>query len=274
MSARFFLLVIAICLLDWIAKTEGTSLQSKGADECEFSRDCQKTCGQVMDAGCICKFGKCMMTHGGPIFGPRRWECKTYKDCPCSKNRKNCFCQYGICLKEKWECHTHSDCSKMAKCKKRPCGCVGNLCESDCETAQDCVDAKHSCSKSFGNKCKCSNNLCDFEKLPWNECYTIRDCVEKGKCSSSKLCDCDINKLKCKNNWKPSFHKIVKKHPKKNCRVPESEFYDCELHILDCENQSCTCRNPVKIGRQKYGECAKKKCRKSKKLYNPFSKKH
>jgi len=69
---------------------------------------------------------------------------------------------------------------------------------------------------------------------------------------------------------KPWFLENVKNHPKINCMYPESDNYDCDFHILDCENDGCTCENPIKIGGEKYGECTAKK-RKVKKVIDSFN---
>jgi len=232
---------------------------STGADECQFSKDCKKICGNVQDAACICKFGKCIVDGSGFAFGfgggrNQQPQCKTYNDCPCRNTPEKCFCKSGVCKEERWECHKPSDCSKLAKCKNKPCGCTdSNLCESDCVTAQDCVNNKAHCSTIVGYQCKCESNLCDLERLP-AECDSIKDCVNKGKCTSSKPCSCTNNQ--CVEPW---FAKKVRNNPKKNCRVPESTFGDCGFHILDCAANGCNCKNPINISKyEKWGECTVK----------------
>jgi len=222
----------------------------KTGDECEFSDDCDPVCGNVQDAGCICKFGKCTIDGFGFGFGFRGPpECSTYQDCACKDDPSNCFCKSGTCTKERWECHQHSDCSKLDKCRNKPCGCTGNLCESDCITADDCVKNKSYCS-SIGYTCKCETSLCKLEKLP-EECDNIKDCVKKGKCTSSKPCDCHNNQC-----VKPWFVDRLRKYPTKNCRYPESDWGHCGFHLVDCENEGCLCTNPVKLSKyEQWGEC-------------------
>jgi len=164
-------------------------------------------------------------------------------------------------LMEKWECHKHSDCKKMDKCKNKSCGCTeGNLCEYECETAEDCVKNKEPCSTSISSKCKCENNLCRYKELP-PQCKTIKDCVAKDKCKSSEACTCASNQ--CLKAWYMKMD-ILKKHPTKNCRVPESKHGDCKRHVLDCQENECSCTKPVTLKTKPYiantwGECAAQK---------------
>jgi len=233
-----------------------SSEESEESEECQFSRDCQKVCGNVQDAACLCVLGKCKIDGRGFFGYQNPSECSTYKDCPCKGSPLNCFCKFGQCVQEPRECRKNSDCKRLNKCKNQPCGCTsGNLCESDCITADDCVKKNLGCATIPGYKCKCESNLCKLARLP-SQCNNIKDCVKKGKCTSSEPCSCTNNQ--CVDPWFVGSA-MLQDFPGKNCRYPESKFTDCTFSVADCEGDRCDCTNPVNVTKyEKWGKCSVK----------------
>jgi len=205
---------------------------SGAENECNFTRDCQelRRCRNIADAGCVCNFGKCVI-DGNPFF--RGSECNKYSDCPCKNNKESCFCRGGFCREARWECHEAADCKKLDKCKSRDCACSGDLCESDCDTDDDCKDFH--CNKALGYKCKCENSLCAYKKKS-SECKSIADCIEKGKCTADKPCAC--TQEFCTLPWW-----VAESSLEINCRSDQ----DCEEIIANCRGDKCVCGNMKNI---------------------------
>ncbi|XP_023348027.1 tenascin [Eurytemora carolleeae] len=183
------LLLLFVCVL---------SIVSVFCSDCEFSKNCYKTkeCKTIQDAGCICRFGSCIVT-GRPFTGNFTPECKVFTDCSCSKTPETCFCNDGTCVsdpKEKWECHdkNSTECAAMKKCFDTKCTCRGNLCEHDCNTVEDCINGDFPCARSIGSECGCEENLCTYVLRP-KQCDEISNCVEKGKCTGNAPCACTEN---------------------------------------------------------------------------------
>ncbi|XP_023334138.1 uncharacterized protein LOC111705724 [Eurytemora carolleeae] len=244
------MLTIIFCVL---------SIPSVFTSECEFTQDCYKTqeCQSIQDAGCSCRFGKCIIS-GHKIFGDFTPECKVFTDCKCSKTPETCFCNQGTCVsdpKEKWECHdtNSTECSAMKKCSgDKKCTCRGNLCEHECNTVEDCIKGEALCSKSVGYKCECKENLCDFVELP-KQCDDLLDCIKLGKCTANAPCSCTVNQ--CTDPWYFD-QKWKNNHPTKNCQSAE----DCNYFIANCQNDKCTCEKMVKVDKyESWGECTPKR---------------
>ncbi|XP_023329331.1 uncharacterized protein LOC111702040 [Eurytemora carolleeae] len=223
--------------------------------ECTFSKDCfAENCLNTTDhlqlpgslslsKPCsLCKFGTCFKIP--QIDGT---ECKDVIDCPCStQTPETCFCQFGKCFsdpKDKFECRTSEECSNYEKCSNKLCTCSGNLCEYQCETAEDCEKGGYFCKNVYRPefKCKCEKNICVDEKIA-EECSNIKDCSEKGKCSSDEPCECS-SKICKKPSWST-------KYPANNCR----DNFDCKS-VPNCEKGSCTCENK----KDGWGSCKTKK---------------
>jgi len=112
--------------------------------------------------------------------------------------------------------------------------CLGDhLCENQCTVQSDCDDFY--CNELLGYKCRCDGSICQFEEKP-KECNSISDCVNSGKCTSDKPCDC-VNNY-CTKPWWVQYN-----NENLNCRSGE----DCERSILDCQGGKCSCLNKVNV---------------------------
>merc|ERR1712243_154986 len=150
----------------------GDSTQGISADdlemECDFSMDCWEFdyCRNIADAWCVCRLGSCVLDGGFPIPGDP--GCSNYTDCDCRDSPSTCFCRGwpAMCDTRAWECHTSEDCRALDKCADKECGCHSNLCEHECDTANDCIEIGHHCSSTDGYSCTCEQSVCNFERDP------------------------------------------------------------------------------------------------------------